>query len=140
MKLLARLTLWLGGLGFLGFGIAILIAPEVVLAGAAIEVGNANAMIELRAFYGGLEIGLGLLLLLADRQPRWRRPGLCLVLAAYGGIAIARMLGMWLGQTSSGFIWFALATELLLAGMALISLIGTRGNRLDTTPGVVAGA
>jgi hypothetical protein len=126
MNLLARVTLWLAGLGFLGFGVSILVAPQAVLAGAAIEVGNAAALVELRAFYGGLEIGLGLLLLLSDRRARWRRPGLCLVLAAYGGIAAARIVGMWVGQTTSGFIWIALATELLLAAMAAVALFGTR--------------
>jgi len=123
MLLLTRLTLWLCGLGFIGFGVACLIAPIEVLASAGVIVSGSVAAAEMRAFYGGLELGLGSLIIAAAVTPDHRRAGLWLCLAAYGGIGTARALGMLIDGVSSPFLWFALATELgfaLLAGICLL--------------------
>lgn len=121
MTLLPRLTLWLGGLGFLGFGIAFLVAPLQTLAAAGIALQGDLAATELRAFYGGLEVALGTLLIAADLRGA-RRPGLILCLASYGGIGAARALGMLIAGSATPFLWFALATEAMLAILAAVSL------------------
>lgn len=121
MTTLARFTLWLGGLGFLGFGLAFLIAPLETLAAAGIVVTGDLAATELRAFYGGLEVALGALLIAADWTGS-RREGLILCLASYGGIGLARGLGMLLAASATPFLWFALVTELTLAGLAGLCL------------------
>jgi hypothetical protein len=119
---LARFTLWLSGLSFIGFGLAFLIAPLQTLASAGVEMSGALAAAELRAFYGGLELGLGLLMLAADRQARHRPYGLILVIGSFGAIGLARALAMALGSVSTPFMWFALGTELLFALLAVIAL------------------
>lgn len=122
MSTLARITLWLGGLSFLVFGLAFLVRPLQTLAAAGIELQGDLAATELRAFYGGLEVALGLLLILADLRPAARRHGLILCCASYGGIGLARALGMLLAGGGTPFLWAALATEAtlaLLAGLAL---------------------
>jgi hypothetical protein len=121
MSLLPRLTLWLGGLGFLGFGIAFLVAPLQTLAAAGIALQGDLAATELRAFYGGLEVALGTLLIAADLRGA-RRHGLILCLASYGGIGLARALGMLVAGSATPFLWFALATEATLAILAAVSL------------------
>lgn len=121
MNALARITLWLGGLGFLGFGIAFLIAPVDTLAAAGVQVGGAAAATELRAFYGGLEVALGVLLIGADLRGA-RRAGLILCLASYGGIGAARLLGIAIAGGATSFLWYALATEAVLATLAAIGL------------------
>jgi hypothetical protein len=121
MSLLPRLTLWLGGLGFLGFGIAFLVAPLQTLAAAGIVLQGDLAATELRAFYGGLEVALGTLLIAADLRGA-RRHGLILCLASYGGIGLARALGMLIAGSATPFLWFALATEATLALLAAVSL------------------
>lgn len=125
MNLLARITLWLGGLGFLGFGLAFLVAPVATLAAAGVQVGGPAAAAELRAFYGGLELALGMLLLAADLRGS-RRAGLVLCLASYGGIGAARLLGIALAGGATGFLWYALVTEAVLAVLAAISLARLR--------------
>ena len=92
MTLLARITLWLGGLGFLGFGLAFLIDPVATLGAAGFGVTGDGAAAELRAFYGGVEIALGILLIACDLRPGRRRDGLLLSLASYGSIGAARAL------------------------------------------------
>jgi hypothetical protein len=125
MAAFERITLWLGGLGFLGFGTAFLVDPLGVFALTGVALQGSVAAVELRAFYGGLEVGLGLFLLGADLAGA-RRAGLLLVLASYGGIALARLLGIALASGGSGFLWAALAVEATLALLALVALAGHR--------------
>ncbi len=127
MTYLPRITLWLSGLGFLGFGLACLIAPLAVLGAVDVVVSGPIAATEIRAFYGGLEIGLGALLIAAALQPAQQRPGLWLGFAAYGGIGFARLAGILIDSASSTFLWAALATELGLAGLAAVCLL--RGSK-----------
>src|SRR5690606_27428670 len=110
--------LWIAGLGFIGFGLAFMIAPLATLAAAGIELSGDLAATELRAFYGGLELGIGSLLVAAALKPHQQRNGLWLCLASYGGIGTARGIGMLLTGTATPFLWFALATELGLAAAA----------------------
>jgi hypothetical protein len=124
MHLLARITLWLGGLGFLGFGLAFLIAPLETLGSVGIVLGGDLAATELRAFYGGLEVALGLLLIAADLGGA-RRHGLILCFASYGGIGAARLLGIALAGSATPFLWFALATESVLALLSALALRAT---------------
>lgn len=123
MRLLARIVLWIAGLGFIGFGIAFLIAPLETLAAAGVTVEGEIAAIELRAFYGGLEIGLGLALLACDLHDGWRRGGLLLVLASYGAIGLVRAFSMLLAGIATPFLWAAIATELGLAALAAVALL-----------------
>lgn len=124
MHALARITLWLGGLGFLGFGLAFLVAPLQTMAAAGLVLQGDLAATELRAFYGGLEVALGALLIAADLRPGARRHGLVLSLASYGSIGAARLLGIVLAGSATPFLWGALATE---ATLALLSALALRG-------------
>ena len=125
MNVLARITLWLGGLGFLAFGLAFLIAPLQTMAAAGLTLEGPLAATELRAFYGGLELALGGLLIAADLRPA-RRQGLILALACYGGIGTCRLLGIVLAGSATSFLWAALTVELGLAAMAGLALKGMR--------------
>lgn len=125
MQLLARLTLWLGGLGFLAFGLAFLVAPLETMAAAGLSLQGDLAATELRAFYGGLELALGTLLIASDLRPGARRHGLILSLASFGAIGAARLLGIALAGSATPFLWAALATELTLAALSAVALRGT---------------
>ena len=67
-----------------GFGIAFLVAPLEVLAKAGVVASGTVAATEIRAFYGGLEVALGALLIGADLHGK-RREGLILCLAREPG-------------------------------------------------------
>jgi hypothetical protein len=123
--ILSRIALWLGGLGFLAFGLAFLVAPVETLARAGWAMAGDGAATELRAFYGGLEVALGSLLLAADLRGR-RREGLVLCLASYGGIGAARLLGIALAGAANDFLWIALGTEAALAVLAALALRASR--------------
>lgn len=124
MTTFGKWVLILAGLGFLGFGAAILVAPAAVLGSVGIG-GTAAGLVELRAFYGGLELGLGGFLLAAAFKREWSEAGLWLVAAVNGGIAAARLLGIILSGEFTGFFAGALVWELgftAAAAWALLSL------------------
>ena len=121
MKTLNSIVITIAGLGFVGFGVVFLCWPEVMLPGLGILTPDLQSQIEIRAMYGGLELGLGILLLscfAAERQ----RFGLQLSLASYGGLGVARALSMLVMGIATSFLWFALVWEGVIAVLALLAL------------------
>ena len=132
MSRLSPIVLVLAGLGFLGFGLWLLVDPVGGLAGVDIAATSPAGVIELRAFYGGLEVGLGLFLLACAKRPDWRVPGLWLVILGNLAIGLTRAYGIATTGVFTPFFGYALAWEFgfpLLAGLAL-----ARGARV-TAPG-----
>lgn len=126
MRALGIVGLLVGGLGFVGFGLAFLFAPLATMAMAGIPLQGPLAATELMAFYGGLELALGALLLACVLRPARRRDGLLLMASAYGGIGLARLAGMVAHGADSGFLRAALGLELGLALLAVVVLAATR--------------
>lgn len=118
-------VLSLAGLGFLGFGLAIVAAPEAVLAPVGIS-GTTAGLVELRAFYGGLELGLAAFLFACAAKPDWREAGLWSVALGNGGIAAARLLGIGLTGEFTGFFAGALVWEI---GFTLAAIIALRARK-----------
>ena len=121
MALFVQLVLWLGGLGFAAFGVAFLLAPLETFALAGIRFTGAAAAAEIMAFYGGLELALGALLLTCALRPARRRDGLLLMTAAYASIALARLAGMLIHGADDSFLRLALVIE---AGLAVLAAAG----------------
>jgi hypothetical protein len=114
-------VLVLAALGFLGFGVAIVWDPAAVLGKVGIS-GSPAGLVELRAFYGGLELGLAAFLLACAFRPDWRRPGLWLVALVNGGIGLSRLLGIALSGEFTGFFAGALVWEFGFTLLALAAL------------------
>ncbi len=110
-----KLWLVIGGVGFLAFGAWMLVAPQAAMAMVGITLPEGAPTTEIRAFYGGLELGLGALLLAAVHKVQYHRAGLVLGCVSYGSIALARALGMLIDGGASSFLWIALAVEVALA-------------------------
>jgi len=112
MRILTLIVLLLSALSLLGFGVALTYAPIEVLASIDVSVTGAIADTEIRAFYGGLEIALGLLILLWTFDAARRRDALLLTLVVYGGIGLTRLASMLATGDDTSFLRFALGTEL----------------------------
>ncbi|MFY2763114.1 DUF4345 family protein [Arenimonas sp. MALMAid1274] len=121
MNTFGKWVLVLAGLGFLGFGVAIVIDPAVVLGAVGIS-GTPAGLVELRAFYGGLELGFGAFLLACAWRREWFRAGLWLVALSNGGIAAARLLGIATSGEFTGFFAGALVWELGFTLAAVLAL------------------
>lgn len=124
----SRLVLAIAALGLLGFGVWMLIAPQAVLAMIGISLQGPAALTEIRAFYGGLEIGLGLALCFGLLVPGWQRPGLALAALCYGTVALSRGLGMLVDGSGGGFLFGALAFEATVCFASLLALQADRGS------------
>lgn len=122
MKTFPMLLLILAGIGFLGFGLWLLIDPAGGLAKVGIAGSTPTGRIELRAFYGGMEIGLGAFLIACAMRPEWQVAGLWLVLLANGGTALARLIGIGLAGAFSPFLAGALVWELGFSALAALAL------------------
>ena len=122
MPRLPTVVLVLAALGFLGFGLWLLVDPVGGLAGVDIAATSPAGVIELRGFYGGLEVGLGVFLLGCARRPDWRVPGLWLVLLGNLAIGLTRAYGIASTEVFTPFFAVALVWEFgfpLLAWAAL---------------------
>ncbi len=126
MRTFSVFVLVLAGLGFLGFGAWLLVDPVGGLAGVGIAGTTAAGVVELRAFYGGLEVGLGLFLLLCAARPDWRVPGLWLVLLGNLAIGLTRLYGIGDSGEFNNFFAAALAWEFGFTAMAAVALVGRR--------------
>jgi hypothetical protein len=125
MSHLPPIVLVLAGLGFAGFGLWLVLDPAG-MARVDITASAPQGLVELRAFYGGCELGLGAFLLACAAKPEWREAGLWLVLLANGATGLARVLGIALaGWLFTPFLVGALVWEFgfaLLGALALKQL------------------
>ena len=122
---LAKLSLIITANGFAGLGITLLIFPGLLEIVGVMEL-TGSGTIEIRAFYGGLELGIALFFLLAINRPKWLKPALVLQVCILGGVAIGRMLGLvitsWQAQLVIYIILAAEGTLAILGAVALSKL------------------
>ena len=118
---LARNTLLATALMFLFFGVAILLFPVEILKLCEIELVHPTAKMEIRAFYGGLEIGLAVYLLLC-RSRGALTDGLRLCLLLLGGILLGRITGAAVDGVQGNYLWYTLPVEGTLFALSYISL------------------
>ncbi len=118
----AVIVLLLAGLQLLAFGVMAAFDPVGLLGPLGFVLSSGEAVTEARAFYGGAEIALGLLMSACALKPHWREPGLVLVAACFAGIGSVRAIAMALSGTHTAFLLFALSVEVILVVLALLAL------------------
>lgn len=119
----ARAVLVLGVLAWAGFGGMLLLWPER-LAGVGLDVATPLARVEVRGFYGGLELGLAAFLAWCTASADRYRPGLLLCALALGGTAGGRLTGIALeGGTTTASMWGFVALELCGAALCVAALV-----------------
>jgi len=118
---LPRLSLRLAALAFAGFGVALLVRPALI-GTLGIELTSPTAVTEIRAFYGGLELGLALFFALASTREAWLRPALFAQAAVLGGIALARLIGVAIDGGAAPLILLFAALEGAGALVAIAAL------------------
>ncbi len=118
----AVIVLLLAGLQLLAFGLMAAFDPAGLLGPLGFVLSTSEALTEARAFYGGAEIALGLLMSACAFKPQWRKPGLVLVAACFAGIGIVRAVAMALSGAHTAFLLFALSVEIILVILAIWAL------------------
>lgn len=117
-----RILLLFSGTALLAYAAVFLFDPTVLGGLVGLSFEGADARIEIRAFYGGLELGLGLFLLQAARAPQWTRVGLAAFALMFGATGLARAWGLaefGLGGAAQPFVaGIEIGAAALAAGFA----------------------
>ena len=118
---LSQIALMTAAAGFAGFGVAFLVRPSI-LEGVDVKARSARATTELRAMYGGMEVGLGAFFLAAALRPEWEEAALVAQVLGLGALAATRVGGIVRDRPRGALMKiFAIAEggTALLAGVAL---------------------
>ena len=123
--LFARIVLLIQIAALALLGLAYFIRPEEMASfSGALLMGNA-AVTEVRAYYGGLQLGLATYLAMALLRLDLLRPALIMLVSLYSVLALARLAGLWLdGGTQQAFNLYALLLEAVSAALAWWALCG----------------
>lgn len=94
MDILKKITLFVGGLTFIIVGTIGLFKPQLLLSSSNIIGEGVNAYSEMRATYGGLHFGLGLVLFLSVFVPKIRDFGITTMLVVTTGLFWGRLVSI----------------------------------------------
>ena len=115
--------LWFVCIAFVGFGLAFTIAPEPI---ADLITGTSpdepSGLIDMRATYGGVAIGMGIFVGLCARRRDWTRIGLIFSLLVIAGIGAARVVGIVADGSPNGFMLAFLALEVAFVALITFAL------------------
>lgn len=119
---LARSLVFASALIFVLVGAGFLLIPKQFAGVLEISLPTAMARTDVRATYGGLELGLGIFLILCVVRREWIRPGLWAVALTVGGFAAGRLVGFVAEGKINNFMLFFLVLELAVTLLAVILL------------------
>jgi hypothetical protein len=116
---MTRVFLLLVGFIFAAYGLACALEPALPARLAGLAIINGDGFAELSAMYGGLQVGVGLFLLLAAFRPPLQTAALTLLLLGIGLLAALRGIGILRADdVVSAYSWGALAFETLVTALA----------------------
>lgn len=118
----ARIFLGLNAVVWIGYGLYCFFVPGSLAEGAGVAPTNATGSTELRAMYGGLQIGIGALAAAALVRPDFVRPALVALAFLAGGLFLARISGSTLDHGWSQYTGMALAFEITITGVSIALL------------------
>lgn len=118
----ARWLLGVAALLFIALGVNGLLNPVGHLAPYGLELATPGWLGEVRANYGGMHLGIGLLFALGAARADWQRTGLAVLLVFLGGLAVGRTLSVFVDGMPPGFAIAFIAIEWIGAALALALL------------------
>jgi hypothetical protein len=125
-----RAVLLVNAAVFIAFGVAFLIAPVKVGGWLDLTPSVNTGRTELRAFYGGLELGWGAFFTVAALRKNWHVPALVAALFGYVGLVGARIYGISAEASASMVTVLALLSEVAGATVTAWALVKTRSPEL----------
>ena len=118
----ARAYLYFVGVMGLVFGVWYLVAPATWTDPTGFGPLGPNALTDVRATYGGFQIGLGLFTIWAALDASRVRMAVVLQLLTIGAIASCRLVGFAVDGSPNGFLRSAIATEVSFTVITMIAL------------------
>lgn len=123
--LFARVVLVIQLLALGGLGLAYFVCPHEMANLSGMLLMSAAAATDVRAYFGGLQLGLAAFIGMALTRLELTRSGLTLLVLLYSALALARIGGLWLdGGAQQTFNLYALLLEVVSAGLCFSALRG----------------
>lgn len=107
---------------FIGLGVAFLFAPLTMATWIGIMANTPSGMTDIRATYGGCELGIGVFLAFCLVRRTWLDAALVLQAMTLSGFATARVLGIASDGPQAAITYVAFVTEAGGVAAALIAL------------------
>jgi len=105
------------------FGLVYLFLPGPMIEAAGFGIVRPSGVTDVRATYGGFQIGMGLFLFWTAMAEERVRGGLLLVLFSIGAVGASRSMGVMLDGDFSDFHLAGLATEVVITIFTLIVMV-----------------
>ena len=119
MTRLTQLFLLLSGIGFMLIGVNTFRDPVAAMAGVELGVPSISALNEIRASYGGLQIGIGLLLVSAALMTWLTRPALLALSLVTGGLVVGRLMSIMIDGMPNSTVQALLGLEFFTTVIAI---------------------
>lgn len=119
MTRLTQLFLLLSGLVFILIGVNTFRDPVAAMAGVELGVQSINALNEVRANYGGMQMGIGLLLVSAALMTWLTRPALLALSLVTGGLVVGRLMSIMIDGTPNSTVQALLGLEFFTTVIAI---------------------
>jgi hypothetical protein len=126
MLTLDRITVALAALLFLGLGAAFTLWPVPMAAVVGIELHSATALTDLRAVYGGMNLGLGIYFIIAFTTAGGRRSALTALIAIFAGLGTIRVVGIAVDGPQDPITYVLLGGEVVGLAMSVAARLGIR--------------
>jgi hypothetical protein len=120
---LSKILLISGAFIYFAFGFVFLFVPDIITTMDGIILPDRSAANHIRAVYGGMEIGLGMLLIYFCFAKNGLRNGLIVLAFSIGVTALCRLFGIVFdggGDTSN---WLSFGAEFAFGVIALILIL-----------------
>ncbi|RPA68029.1 DUF4345 domain-containing protein [Cyclobacteriaceae bacterium YHN15] len=116
----SRILLTLGSLIYLGFGFLFFIKPDAITDMDGIVLPTRSSANHIRAVLGGMEIGLGVLLLYFLMKKERIKYGLIVLSISIGITSLARLYGIVFDGAGDTSNWISFMAEFSFGGLAYI--------------------
>ncbi len=104
------------------FGVVCFAAPAAMLRGFGIELSTPDALTEVRATYGGAQLGVTAFLAYSSRHQSFFEPALLLFALMMGGFAASRIAGVLIDGATGPFTIGSIVLEMAVAGSEVFAL------------------
>ncbi|WP_291782687.1 DUF4345 domain-containing protein [Cecembia sp.] len=117
---ISKILLILGSLVYFGFGLLFFIHPDAITDIDGIILPDRSAANHIRAVLGGMEIGLGILLLYFVLDKKRIQYGLIVLAGSIGITSLARLYGIVFDGASNTSNWLSFLAEFSFGLLAFI--------------------
>ncbi|EQA44444.1 PF14248 domain protein [Leptospira broomii serovar Hurstbridge str. 5399] len=117
LTLISKVYLLLNLAVFFAFAVGFFIAPTMLADQIGFSIHSTAALADFRAMYGGLCLGIGILILLGILQTKTRIAAIQISVLTAGGLLLGRLITLILDGPGNEYIYISMLTEVF--GIAL---------------------